>query len=44
MAFNERGGRVTRLIQPNELMYMMDVEALPEMFNFALGVRVQWQI
>ncbi len=43
MTFSERAGKVTRLIQPGELAYMMDVEALPYADNFALGARVSWQ-
>jgi hypothetical protein len=40
MLYSERGGRVTKLIQPDEIVFMINAEADPKYNEFTLAVSV----
>lgn len=43
MLFSERGARVTKLVQPGELAFMLNAEADPDANQFTLAASVSWQ-
>jgi len=44
MVFSERNARATKMLEPGELVFMMNAEAKQDADQFSLAASVSWQI